>query len=49
MKLSNSRASSLDQILAEMIKYGPTKLHSIIAIIMNVIKKISILKLGLDY
>ena len=33
-KLSNSRGSDFDQILAERIKYGPTELHSIIAIII---------------
>ena len=35
MKLNNSSASGFDQISAEMIKYGPTELHSIIIKVPN--------------
>lgn len=35
MKLNNSSASGLDKTSAEMIKYGPTELHSIIIKVLN--------------
>ena len=35
MKLNNSSASGLDKTSAEMIKNGPTELHSIIIKVLN--------------
>ena len=35
MKLNNSRATGFDNISAEMIKYAPPELHSLITIVLN--------------